>query len=144
MSDVRKILEGRRAAIAAELDPLKQEYVTQREKLLAIEARVRVLLKESDEIDTALKSLGEPTTPRLTIMEAILTVLDHKPNGMTAVEILAELNEKYFAGKLVRTSLSPQLSRLKDRDGKIELRGDRWFKLPTQPNLFSDPSWRRA
>ena len=143
MSNVRKILEGRRAAIAADLEPLQQEYVSQRDKLLAIETRVRVLLNERDEIDTALKSLGEPTTPRITIMEAILTVLDHKPNGMTAQEMLMELNEKYFGDKLMRTSLSPQLSRLKDRDRKIELRGDRWFKLPAQPNLFATPSWRR-
>lgn len=76
-------------------------------------------------------------------MEAILAVLDHKPNGMTAQEILEELNEKYFGGRLMRTSLSPQLSRLKDRDGKIELRGDRWMKLPAQPSLFGSGFKRR-
>ncbi|KGJ65713.1 hypothetical protein BJA5080_08307 [Bradyrhizobium diazoefficiens SEMIA 5080] len=71
-------------------------------------------------------------------MEAVLEVLNHKPNGMTALEILDEINAKYFGGTIVRTSLSPQLSRLKNRDGKLELRGDRWYRLPEEPELFSD------
>jgi hypothetical protein len=62
---------------------------------------------------------------------------DHENDGMTAMEILAEINTRYFGGRIVRPSLSPQLSRLKDRDRKIELRGNRWFPLPSEPTLFS-------
>jgi predicted transcriptional regulator len=136
MSNVRQLLETRKAAIDAEMRPLLEEHETQREKLIEIETRMRKLRDEQTEIDDLLKKLREPETPRITIMEAILAALDHKPEGMTAQEILAELNTKYFAGRLVRHSLSPQLSRLKDRDRKIELKGDRWIKLPEQPSLF--------
>jgi hypothetical protein len=137
MSNVRELLEARRAAIDAEMQPLYKEHEEQRAKLIEVEARMLKLHDERAEIEIFLKKLGEPEAPRITIMEAILAVLDHKPSGMTAQEILAELNEQYFGGTLVRHSLSPQLSRLKDRDKKIELRGDRWVKLPTQPSLFT-------
>jgi hypothetical protein len=70
-------------------------------------------------------------------MQAVLAVLEHKPNGMTALEILDEINAKYFNGTIVRTSLSPQLSRLKNRYEKIELRGNRWYRLPEEPMLFN-------
>ncbi|GEC58770.1 chromosome segregation ATPase [Bradyrhizobium japonicum] len=135
MSDVRQLLETRRAAIEAALAPLSEEYAQQRAKLVEIDLQIRKLQSEREEIDEFLRR-SQPSQPRITIMEAILATLDHKPNGLTAQEILLELNEKYFNGRLVRTSLSPQLSRLKDRDGKIDLKGDRWFKLPSQPNLF--------
>jgi hypothetical protein len=136
MSNVRQLLEARRAAIDAEMQPLFKDHELQRAKLIELETKMLKLREERDEIEGLLKKLGEQP-PRITIMEAIMVVLDHKPNGMTANEILAELNEKYFGGELMRHSLSPQLSRLKDRDKKIELRGDRWIKLPTQPSLFT-------
>src|ERR1700726_1137070 len=136
MSNVRELLETRRSAIDAEMRPLYKEHEVQRAKLIDLEGRILKLREERAEIEDLLKKLGEPEAPRITIMEAILATLDHKPEGMTAQEILAELNHKYFAGKLARHSLSPQLSRLKDRDKKIELRGDHWIKLPAQPSLF--------
>ncbi len=136
MSDVRQLLEVRRTAIDADLLPLAKEYREQREKLIETEARIRKLTKEREEIEEFLTKLGEASQTRITIMEAILAALDHKSEGMTAQEILTDINDKYFGGSLLRTSLSPQLSRLKDRDKKIELKGDRWIKLPSQPSLF--------
>jgi predicted transcriptional regulator len=137
MSNVRELLELRRAAIDAEMQPLYKEHELRREKLIEIETQMLKLHDERAEIEKLLKSMGGQQAPRITIMEAIMATLDHKPEGMTAQEILAELNERYFGGKLVRHSLSPQLSRLKDRDKKIEMRGDRWIKLPEQPSLFA-------
>jgi len=137
MSNVRGLLEARRAAIDAEMQPLYKEHQLRREKLIETETQILKLRDERTEIEQMLKKMGKPEAPRITIMEAILATLDHKPEGMTAQEILAELNEKYFGGKLARHSLSPQLSRLKDRNKKIELRGDRWIKLPAQPSLFT-------
>jgi hypothetical protein len=46
---------------------------------------------------------------------------------MTSPELLEELNHRFFDGKLERTSMSPQLSRLKLFDVKIRQRGDRYF-----------------
>ena len=134
MSDARQLLETRKSAIDAELGPLTRDYAEQRAKLVEIDLRIRKLQAEREEIGEFLRK-AQPSQ-RITIMEAILATLDHKPDGLTAQEILSELNEKYFDGSLVRTSLSPQLSRLKDRDKKIDLKGERWIKLPTQPSLF--------
>lgn len=116
--------------------PLLKEHQLGREKLREIEKRLQALDDERTQIDEMLKSANKPAKARITIMEAILEVLSHKPLGMTAQEILADLNANYFDGKLPRHSLSPQLSRLKDRDKKVELQGDRWIKLPDQPSLF--------
>src|ERR1700720_4620003 len=44
-----------------------------------------------------------------TIKQAVLEALKHKPEGMTALEILDEINARYFGGEILRTSLSPQL-----------------------------------
>jgi predicted transcriptional regulator len=136
MSNVRELLEARRSAIDAAMLPLYKEHELRREKLIETETQLLKLRDERAEIEKLLKSMGEQQAPRITIMEAVMATLDHKPEGMTAQEILAEINAKYFAGKLARHSLSPQLSRLKDREKKIELRGDRWIKLPEQPSLF--------
>jgi predicted transcriptional regulator len=137
MSNVRELLEARRAAIDAEMEPLYKEHILRREKLLEIEQQLMKLQQERLQVEQLLKSVSEPSKPRITIMEAILETLSHKPQGMTAQEILTDLNANYFAGKLARHSLSPQLSRLKDRDRKIELQGDRWIRLPDQPSLFT-------
>jgi hypothetical protein len=135
MTDARQLLTARREAIEADLMQLVEEYETQRAYLVDIDARIRTLRKEREDIDEFLSKREHKARP--TIMEAILATLDHKPDGLTALEILDELNAKYFNGELARTSLSPQLSRLKERDRKITLQGDRWIKLPTQPTLFN-------
>jgi predicted transcriptional regulator len=136
MSTVRKLLEQRKAEIEAEMMPLLKEHQLGREKLREIEKCLQALDDEQIQIEEMLKSASKPPKARITIMEAILEVLSHKPLGMTAQEILADLNANYFDGKLARHSLSPQLSRLKDRDKRIELQGDRWIRLPDQPSLF--------
>jgi hypothetical protein len=135
MSDARQLLTARKEAIDGDLMRLLDEYQEHRALLVDLDARIRALRKERDDIDEFL-SKREKQPPRITIKEAILATLDHKPDGLTALEILGELNEKYYGGELSRTSLSPQLSRLKDRDNKITLRGERWIKLPTEPTLF--------
>jgi hypothetical protein len=73
-----------------------------------------------------------------TIKQAVLQVLKHEPAGLTALEILAAINSQFFEHKILRTSLSPQLSRLKDNDRKVTLRGNRWFSVGNEePNLFT-------
>jgi hypothetical protein len=86
-------------------------------------------------LETLDKDASRSAKP--TIMQAVLEVLRQHPNGMTALEILEEINNRHFDGTIVRTSLSPQLSRLKDRDHKIILRGTRWFLAPEEPSLFT-------
>jgi hypothetical protein len=139
MGSVREMLLARKQEIGTKVAPLFSESTRLRKALIENESAISVLHGELKQIDTALKALDDADAKRkpITIMEAVLEILRHKPAGMTAQEILAELNEKYFDGRIARHSLSPQLSRLKDRDKKVELRGKRWFRLPDEPTLFA-------
>jgi hypothetical protein len=143
MSTAREILEARKAILSAELKPLNEKHDQLFTDLIATGDAIQKKVSEISAIETALKSLADSQSKsqRIPIMQAILEILKDKPQGMTAREILVELNAKYFDGELQRHSLSPQLSRLKDRDKKIEYRNERWIRLPDQPSLF--PSIKR-
>jgi hypothetical protein len=138
MSTAREILEARKAALSAELQPLTQKHDALFVEIIETGEKIGQVKKEIAAIETALKSLAESQTKsqQIPIMQAVLEVLKDRPQGMTARQILTELNARYYGGKLERHSLSPQLSRLKDRDKKIEYRDERWIRLPDQPNLF--------
>jgi len=142
MSNIRQMLEEKDAEVRAKLAPLFERCTTLRKELVTTEGQIARLNAELREIDLALRAVGDAQkkSGRLTIMEAVLEVLKGKPEGMTSQEILAEINAEYFDGTVRRHSLSPQLSRLKDRDKKIELRGDRWIALPDEPGLFTPKS----
>lgn len=60
----------------------------------------------------------------MTLKEMILTVLRTRHRGADALSILDEINARWDVG-LERTSLSPQLSRLK-AEGKLHLIGKVW------------------
>jgi hypothetical protein len=139
MASVRDMLEARKKEIGSKLEPLFAETVGLRKKLVELDGVISILKNEFRQIETLLKKLDEDDAKKkpITIMEAVLEIMRDKPNGMTAQQILAELNEKYFDGNIARHSLSPQLSRLKDRDKKLELRGNVWFRLPDEPSLFT-------
>jgi predicted nuclease with TOPRIM domain len=143
MSNVRELLQSRRADLHTKLAPLFAKCTELRKSLILTEAEIAKLNAEIKDIDFAVKALDEAQQKKsgnLTIMQAALEVLKDKLEGMTALEILAEINLRFFGGTVRRHSLSPQLSRLKDRDRKIELRGDRWFILPDEPGLFPPKS----
>jgi chromosome segregation ATPase len=133
------MLLARKEELVSKMTPLFAETARLRKNLVEADGKITELQGELKQIALALKALDEAEAKRkpITIMEAVLEILRRQPNGMTAQEILAELNEKYFDGQIARHSLSPQLSRLKDRDKKLELRGNRWFRLPDEPTLFA-------
>jgi chromosome segregation ATPase len=139
MANVRDMLVTRKEELVAKMQPLFPETARLRKELVETEGLINEIQEELRQVLALLKKLDEESTKKKppTIMEAVLEILRHQPNGMTAQEILAELNAKYFNGKIARHSLSPQLSRLKDRDKKLELRGTRWFRLPDEPSLFT-------
>jgi hypothetical protein len=108
-----------------------------RRELAELEAAERVYLK------SGIESISHPSLPfelarwpdktgytarKKTIKEAVLEVLRGAPeHGLTANEILNRL-QKVYDPEIVRTSLSPQLSRLKEA-GKIT--SDRpYWRLP--------------
>lgn len=139
MAKLRDLLLEQRSDISRRVMPLVSEITRLRETLANKQAELAVWRAELEQVNSALKAVddAEARTGKPTIMEAVLEVLNDHDDGMTAMEILAEINARYFGGSIVRSSLSPQLSRLKDRHKKIELRGNRWFPLPSEPTLFS-------
>lgn len=74
-----------------------------------------------------------PQAEHLTIKELVLKVLaEHLPNGATSQQFLEVFAQKWGRTDIRRTSLSPQLTRLKD-EGKVVLMGKQWM-LPEQFN----------
>lgn len=133
MSDALKAFIHRRRQ---ELDSDEQSL---RHRLKAIETEREQLRKAAEAVGLGgVPELGPP--PQLpagmvsnlyrhpltqrTIKQRVLEILEGDYQGMTAQEILFVLNEK-FGTEYPRTSLSPQLSRLK-AEGKIELDGSMW------------------
>jgi hypothetical protein len=138
MSSARELLEKRKNEVRASINEMIERYQVVVQSMHGITDELSAAAKELKEIDLAIKAVdGEQAkSGRIKIMDAVLETLRRNPLGMTAKEILEELNAKYYAGKLQRHSLSPQLSRLKDRDKKIEFRNDRWIRLPDHSSLF--------
>jgi hypothetical protein len=119
--------ETLRQFIERRLEELQEQERPLREKLDEIVMERRELEKTikligADGIVTFATERGENQVK--TIKEAIIEVLTAKPNGLAALDILKELNLK-MDRRYSRTSLSPQLSRLK-RDGKVRQSGIVW------------------
>jgi len=138
MSKVRDMLLHQKSELSRRIMPLTMELDRMRKDMIEKLTLIEELKKELEQVHSALKAVEKSEAgSQITIMQAVLNVLSDRPDGMTALEILSEINTRYFGGQMKRTSLSPQLSRLKDRDRKIELRGNRWFRLSDEPTLFS-------
>ena|SRR5258708_4737785 len=129
MNAVRDILEKRKAEALKQAEPLEATAGDLRAKLAATDNKLRALLKEVADIDKALQVIGKRETldATVTIKDAILKVLELSPGGLTSSELLDALNKQFFDGGLVRTSMSPQLARLKNTHHKIKTKGDRYF-----------------
>ncbi len=124
---LREILELHRANALAQVEALRASIRTAEERLASLEAEVRA-------IDAALLAIRNSDThavrveggPRLTIKQGVLKVLERvAPEGLSASAILERLGTD-LGMHYSRTSLSPQLSRLKN-EGNIGLRGNTWF-----------------
>lgn len=113
MSKLRNYIETRREEILRQIDELKAE------------------LQEIKLAETAIK-LGvvnsAPTKPysdnRSTIKQMVAEVLQGRPNGADAADIVTLIKQE-FGEDVARSSLSPQLSRLKE-EGKVILEGRIW------------------
>jgi hypothetical protein len=127
----KKEAEAKVQELEATTDNLRRSWEKSAKDLDAAREELRRIELVTKKLEEDAVQPGQPT-----IKEAVMEVLKRKPEGMTALEILAEINRRHFEGKIVRTSLSPQLSRLKNDNKKIILRGNRWFLLPEQPSLF--------
>lgn len=112
--------------------PLR-EFLSRRDA--EIKEQMKLLRAEQKEIQVARAALdaegGDDApygalTGTPTIKEMAKDVLSGAQDGMTSSEILAAIKEK-FGRTVDRTSLSPQLTRLKDNEKVLVLSGERWF-----------------
>jgi len=130
MPDLRLFLTERKKEIRDDYEPLSERRRALRTELDEVTMRMLRLKKELDEIERAEQAIaGLEPEPKveLTIKQAVLKVLEQESRPMSALQILAAINERYFDGKIARSSLSPQLSRLATNDKKIKYDGRMWL-----------------
>lgn len=125
------------------LDKITSERATLNAEMKALNERVSELhekLSRLDQAEAALKGYSLSTFKFLkpaesesarapvrgmTIKQMVIKALEDHPNGLIALDILSEINSR-FGKSYVRTSLSPQLSRL-GKAGKIHKSGKHWI-----------------
>ena len=143
MNGLRQILETRRNDLRKKAEPLEVSTADMRTKLAKADAELKAIWKELADVERALQAISkERLEAQISIKDAILRVLEDAPNGATSVEILATLNDRFFDGKLLRTSMSPQLSRLKKDDHKINNEEIGIFWL--EPEMSGAPALNRC
>lgn len=133
MTSLREFLSARRAELAKTLADLDDQRRPILAELAEIEAAEKALtadgLPPTDTAEEAVKP-ANPATKRSreirpgSIKDKVLTVLRNRPTGADANEIL-ELIANQFGEAIERTSLSPQLSRLKKEEWLV-LDGSVW------------------
>ncbi|WP_312312758.1 hypothetical protein [Sphingobium yanoikuyae] len=110
-----------------------RDFITQREA--EIRDQQKALKAELRDLQVAKAALEAQRTPEsgsgsattLTIKDMAREILGAQPNGLNSSGILDGI-KKTFGRDVERTSLSPQLSRLKE-EGDLALDGDVWFTL---------------
>lgn len=136
---------------------VRDDLVRQRnERLRLREATARQLAEHDKDIDelnvaiTAIDRNAEATAVektkvaelthngRLTIQEMVLQILSMVPDGATANQIIEHIKAR-FNITVERTSLSPQLSRLK-AEAKIALLGKTWVLADPDDTVVSTTS----
>ena len=114
-----------RAFIARREKEIREQIKGLRAELDELKAVRRTLEPLQIEHDRGIQHAGP------TIKDMVKEVLTKSPEGLSAQEILTAIDEE-FGAKVERTSLSPQLSRLR-QDGDVVLDNGRWF--PSQSFL---------
>jgi chromosome segregation ATPase len=130
MSGLRDYLERRRDEIREQMAPLEAANENLRAQLSANNRQLMDLASELSEVEKAIRAITGRKVPldtSITIKDAVLRVLRDTPEGLAAHEILIALNERFFDGRLLRTSMSPQLARLRRDDRKIIRRNGKYF-----------------
>ena len=130
-NEVIKFIRVRRADIRTRGAPLWERKTVLLKEIGEIDPAINMLNDEWKELEKLASAVGvdlnnmppeleevsaTPSPNLRTIKEAILEVLAKHPEGLESSEILEKINDEFFNGAIVRTSFSPQLSRLKQDD----------------------------
>lgn len=108
-----------------------RDFIAQREAEIRDQQKaLKAELRDLQIAKAALEAQSAPDQSKaqggtLTIKEMAKEVLSRQPNGLNSAGILDGI-KKMFGRDIERTSLSPQLSRLKE-DGELALDGEVWF-----------------
>jgi hypothetical protein len=130
-TSIRKLLAKRKSEILNNIKLLRRE-------LSEIRAMEQALTIQSD----GPKNSRNPelrSNQSLTFQDMIMLTLKSTPEGATANELL-EMIDGRFNKKIMRSSISPQLSRLKQK-GKVTLKDGMWAIIsdsPETPDLFEE------
>jgi hypothetical protein len=154
MSTVRGLLDVHEKSLVERIKTLREEIVPLEQELFEVRLAKGVLQKSVAAQSQPQLALANPrmltpqsaasksevsnfalTTDRtrspyssLTIKQLVLKALqEHFPHGATANDMLHLFANVWGRGDIIRTSLSPQLSRLKEDDGMIIRKGHTWF-----------------
>lgn len=108
---------------------LASEIEKKKRELADLEHALSVLMGSSATNSASFKDVERSSKPRgkikpKTIKADIMALLDNHHNGLTALEILSELRKN--RSNLLRESLSPQLSRLK-QSGWLVYNDGKWI-----------------
>ncbi|HEX8532884.1 MAG TPA: hypothetical protein VF662_01835 [Allosphingosinicella sp.] len=122
-----------------------RQFLSRREA--EIVEQIKLLEAELAEIRTAWSALqrdesAESSERVSTIKDMVRGILRSRPDGLSAGEILAEIKER-FAVHVERTSLSPQLSRLRSSE-EVTLQGGRWYSTQIPLSHMVMPHHGRA
>jgi transcription termination factor Rho len=129
MTELMAFMSQRKKELMDQLQPLADQRKSMLAQLDGITETLTRVIEEIEQIgraEQAIAGVEPPTKTGLTIKQAVLKVLEEEKRALNAQQILALINERYFDGKVVRSSLSPQLSRLNHDDKKIKYDGTLW------------------
>lgn len=140
---LRDLLDSRRSEIEAQLKALRAELE---------DIRIAVAAISGAPPGPVARGPGRPSRNEIkpgSIKDWVLKALQDEPDGLETEEIIVKIG--LLGGpKIVRNSMTPQLSRLKADDNKITLEGKRWKLLPplAEPEFSSSfgagsaPDWQ--
>jgi hypothetical protein len=137
--DVIRLLKNHRNTVIASLAAKQAEVALLQAEHARIDAAIRAITgsiipsgyEASRSAQEHFTAKANPDAARMTIKEMVVQALgEHFPSGATANQLLDYFRLEW-GRKEMRTSLSPQLSRLKD-SGIITLRGKVWHLAPNE------------
>jgi hypothetical protein len=132
-------IKRRLAELETASEPLRVEFSRIQEALAEIDKERSQLRRALDAVSKEEAQQTALFAPEMaayygrrpsqkTMKGTVLDILAEYPEGETAIDILAQVNNR-LGTTYLRTSLSPQLSRLK-ADGLIVLEGNIWKLAP--------------
>lgn len=134
-------MRHRETALLRQLEAMRNQMVPVQKELEQVRGAIRAMVDmpiaptghyASSNAVLHHKRQANPEVQSLTFKQLTVKALqEHYGNGATASQLLDFFKHKWGRNDVVRTSLSPQLTRLK-REGKIRLEGKVWHLVQNE------------